>query len=307
MKVAIIGGTGFVGHYIIDELLAANHQPIVLCRAGSENKVPHHDNVQLLKGDIDDPKAIAELMNEAEAVIYLIGILRENHKQNITFEKLQYQGAKLIIDAAIKAKVSRFLLMSANGIKEYGTAYQHTKYLAEQYLKASNLNWTIFRPSVLFGDPHGRMEFATQLRHELIDMPLPIPLFFDGFNVAGAGKFEMSPTHVKDVAQAFVTSIAKQDCYKKTYHLCGPDNISWKEILGTIAGTVGKKKLMLPAPTWGIKSVAFFLDRFQFFPISRDQVTMLLEGNTCNGTEGFSALGISPKAFNRESLDYLNH
>ena len=95
--------------------------------------------------------------------------------------------------------------MSANGVKADGTPYQVTKYEAEEYLKASGLDWTIFRPSVIFGDPGERMEFATQLASDIIRPPLPAPLFFDGVSPLNAGQFRLSPVHVEDVAQAFET------------------------------------------------------------------------------------------------------
>lgn len=306
MRVAIIGGTGFVGHYLTEQLLEAHLQPVLLVRPGSEDKVYRSAEVEVISGDVDSRDSVQKLMENADAAIYLIGILREFPDKGITFEKLQLEGAKTAIDAAVKNKVPRFLLMSANGVKANGTAYQRTKYQAEEYLKTTPLNWTIFRPSVLFGDPRGRMEFATQLTDELINAPIPAPLFFDGLSIAKAGAFEMAPTHVKDVAKAFVKSLNDESTVGKTLPLGGPANISWKRILQTLASTVGKNKRMLPAPAWGVKSVATFLDRFPFFPISRDQVTMLLEGNTCSGDSGYRALDIVPTAFTTDTLDYLN-
>lgn len=307
MRVAIIGGTGFVGHYIIEQLLEAEMQPVLLVRPGSEDKVHQSAQVEIVSGNIDDHDAIRSLMKKADAAIYLIGILREFPEQGITFDKLQFEGAKTAIDAAVSEDVNRFLLMSANGVKADGTPYQRSKYLAEEYLKTTLLKWTIFRPSVLFGDPQERMEFATQLSAELIKPPLPAPLFFPGLKVNKAGEFQMAPTHVNDVAKAFVLSLQQDATVSKTLPLCGPANISWKRILQILASVQDKKKLMLPAPAWGIKSVAFFLDRFPFFPISRDQVTMLMEGNTCPGDSGYRTLDIVPTAFAADTLSYLQN
>jgi nucleoside-diphosphate-sugar epimerase len=77
----------------------------------------------------------------------------------------------------------------ANGVKADGTGYQRTKYMAEQYLKTTSLQWTVFRPSVLFGDPRDRMEFATQLHRDIVRSPLPAPLFYDGLVPVKAGMF----------------------------------------------------------------------------------------------------------------------
>ncbi len=86
--------------------------------------------------------------------------------------------------------------------------------------------------------------------------------------------------------------------------LCGPDDLRWREILTAIAQAVGRRKLMLPAPAWGVSAAAALLDRFEAFPITRDQIRMLMEGNTCT-ENGFTALDITPRAFTAENLRYL--
>ena len=88
------------------------------------------------------------------------------------------------MDAAEGAGLRHFLLMSAHGVKADGTGYQRTKYMAEQYLESTGLDWAVFRPSVLFGEPRGRMEFATQLYRHIVRSPLPATLFYDKPRVA---------------------------------------------------------------------------------------------------------------------------
>ena len=127
MRVAIYGGTGFVGSYLLDALVAAGHDPAVLVRPGSEGKVRHPEKCRLVPGDIGDPKAVGEVLTGCDAAIYNIGILRENPSAGITFKALQYEGAKLSVEAAVDRGIRRFVLMSANGVKANGTAYQETK------------------------------------------------------------------------------------------------------------------------------------------------------------------------------------
>jgi NADH dehydrogenase len=195
--------------------------------------------------------------------------------------------------------------MSANGVKAQGTAYQRTKFQAEEELRGSGLRWTIFRPSVIFGDPRGRMEFCTQLRRDIIDGILPAPLFYPGLLPTGAGAFQLAPIAVEDVAQAFVRALGRPDTEGRIFELCGPEAKSWKEILETIAAVVGKRKLMLPAPALGVKALAALLDRQAWFPITGDQITMLLEGNLCQDESAFQLLGIERTRFDADSLSYL--
>lgn len=305
MKVAIIGGTGFVGSYITRRLVTAGHVPRLLVRPGSENKVPQPESCEIVHGDVGDLGALENCLTGADAVIYLIGILREFPSQGITFEGLQHQGVLDTIAAAQKVGVDRFLLMSANGVHADGTTYQRTKYQAEQALKASSLRWTIFRPSVIFGNPEGRMEFCSQLKKDIIDSPMPAPLFYAGILPTNAGGFELAPVSVSDVADAFVLALSEPRTESQTYSLCGPERLSWKEILTTIAAAAGKTKAMLPAPAAAIRATAAVLDRFSWFPISRDQIKMLMEGNVCSENDSFARLGLTPTRFGVDQLDYL--
>lgn len=304
-RIGLFGGTGFVGSYLVDALLASDFHPVVLVRDGSEAKVRQLNRCTIVNGDIDDADAIKRVVNGSDALIYNIGILREFPKRGITYAKLQDEAARRVMDTAAATGVRRFLLMSANGVKPDGTGYQRSKYNAETHLQATDLDWTIFRPSVLFGDPRGRMEFATQLSAEIIDSPLPAPLFHAGLLPFDAGGFCMSPVHVGDVAAAFVKALQDPQAIGQTVHLGGPESITWREILKRLAAARGRNKWMLPAPALGVMAAAALLDRFEAFPITRDQVRMLLEGNACPADD-LVKLGIEPKHFSGEALNYLN-
>lgn len=306
MQVSIIGGTGFIGSYIIEQLLQAGHTPRILVRSGSESRVPQAANCQIVSGDISDQAALAECLQGSAAVIYLIGILREFPKRNITYEETQFRGVECSVNIAKQQGGKHFLLMSANGVKAGGTPYQDTKYRAEQCVMASGMPWTVFRPSVVFGDPRGKMEFCTQLQQELIRPPIPAPLFFPKFNIGQAGKFQMGPVHVEDVAAAFVKALDNTAALQQIFTLCGAKAVSWQQIIQTLAQASGRNsKLALPAPAELIKLVASVLDSQAWFPITRDQVVMLLEGNTCADSSAWEVLGIQPKAFEVGSLGYL--
>ena len=307
MKVALFGGSGFVGSYIVDELINEGHKPVVLVRQNSEKKLSQSSKCKLIKGDINELDAINKTIKGVDAVIYCIGIIREFRNKGITFDNLHFQGAKRCMDSAIKLGVNRFILMSANGAKIDGTGYQKTKHLAEQYLKYTKLDWTIFRPSLVFGDPRGnnRPEFCTQLKKDMLGLPIPAPNFHKGLNPLDAGKFAMSPIHVRDVASFFVKSIEMKASSKKTYHLGGVAYY-WKDIIQTIAKAYGKKKWTIPAPTIVVQIIAGLLGRFSWFPITKDQLTMLVEGNVCDSEEVFALFKVEPTPFNTETLSYLN-
>ena len=196
--------------------------------------------------------------------------------------------------------------MSANGVKKDGSKYQSSKYLGEMELINSNLNWTIFRPSLIFGDSNGREEFSAQLKREMLSLPLPAPLFYNGLLPLNAGQFEMTPIHVKNVASFFVKSIQMDESINKTYELGGPQKYTWKELICIISNAYGKNKWTIPAPVFIIRIIAFLLEGFKWFPITNGQLTMLLEGNTCNSEKIFEQFNIEPIKFDKNSLQYLN-
>ncbi|MGI9260656.1 MAG: NAD(P)H-binding protein [Woeseiaceae bacterium] len=304
MRVALIGGTGFVGGYIVDALIAAGHDPSLLVRSGSETKIRQKEQCRLVIGDVDSEENIAAVIKDCDAVIFCVGILREYPRQGLTFEALQYNALVRVADQARLHGVTRFLLMSANGIKFPGTNYQETKYRAEQYVLTDEFQTTIFRPSVIFGDPQGGMEIATQLYRDMVRPTLPAVGFFTGWRPA-RGAVVMSPVHVVDVAAAFVNSLGETSTIGRTYELGGPDTLSWNQMLRRIAAATGRNKWILPMPVSLMYLAASLLDWLPFFPVTRDQLTMLAEGNTTDAGAIRSLIDRVPKSFTPENLSYL--
>ena len=296
MRVAIIGGTGFVGGYLIDALLRAGHEVVTLLRAGSEDKLNRPDAVQTIAGDLGNPDALAAVVQGADAVIYNVGLLREFPHRGVTFEAAQYQGVVDTVVAARAAGTRRLLLMSAIGVKSEGTKYQDTKFRAEEYALASDLDVTILRPSVIFGDPRGTMEFATQLYQDMVRPPLPA-IEFPGV--------KMSPVYVEDVADAFVAALHDDSTIGKTIELAGPEILTWRDMLERIAAAAGRRKIILPMPLVFMRIGATLFDWLPVFPVTRDQITMLEEGNTGSVQALESLIGRDARHLDTETLAYL--
>ena len=304
MQVALFGGTGFVGSYLVDALIAAGHTPSLLVREASASKLRNAEACQLNDGDISSTQAIESTLADCDALIYNIGILKEDRKRGITFEELQYRGVERVVEAARHHGVSRVLLMSANGVKSPGTPYQDTKYRAEKLVSESGLPFTVFRPSVIFGDSHGLQEISSQLNNDLVKPPIPAVGFHTGWKPKGNGVV-LSPVHVTDVADAFVAALTNDETIGKTYVLGGPDVLTWAEMVRRIAATVSRNKWFLPMPISVMKFGATLFDWLPFFPATRDQLTMLAEGNAADPADIESLIGRPPLAFVPENLSYL--
>jgi len=304
VRAAVIGGSGFVGGYIVDALLSAGHQPSLLVRAGSRDKLRRAGECRIVEGEPSSVEALESTIEGCAAVIFLVGILREFPRRGITFEALQYQAAVRAAEAARRLGARRFLLMSANGVRSPGTPYQETKFRAEEYLRGGGLDVTVFRPSVVFGDPRGTMEIATQLHRDMIAPPLPALAFHTGWRAA-TGQVRMSPVHVEDVADAFVRALTDPASIGKTFTLGGPEELTWTEMLRRVAVAVDRRKLILPMPIGLMRIAATLLDRLPFFPVTRDQLTMLAEGNTADSAELRALIGREPRPFAPAELAYL--
>ena len=300
MKVAVFGGTGFVGGHLTDALLAAGHEPALLVRYGSESKVQQAERCEIVAGDLSDKDAIDRVLDGCDAVIYNVGLLREFPRRGITFEDMHYKAVVRVVDAMQAKGVSRLLLMSAAGIHDGGTPYQVTKLAAERHALGAGLDVTVFRPSVIFGDPRGTMEIATQLYQQMVRPPLPAVRFVsDGQDVM------MSPVHVADVANAFVGSLADSATYGETYELGGPEALSWAEMIRRIAAATGRSKMLLTMPIGIMKLGATLFDWLPFYPVTRDQLTMLAEGNVVEPSQLEALIGKPPTPFAVEHLSYL--
>lgn len=294
MRVALIGGTGFVGSYLVDALATAGHEVRLLVRPGSEHKI--RKNLQTVAGDVSTPGALEATLEDCEAVIYCVGLLREFPRRGITFETTQYQGVVDTVAAAKNVGVTRLLLMSAIGVKDPGTKYQSTKRRAEVHALESGLDVTVLRPSVIFGDPRGTMEFATQLNRDMVRPPLP------AVNFRGV---QMSPVHIEDVAAAFVAALEDRGTVGKTLELAGPEILGWGDMVQRIASATGKSKLMLSMPLWLMKIGATLFDWLPFYPVTRDQLIMLEEGNTGSSKILEELIGGQARSFSAAELRYL--
>jgi len=299
MKVFVTGATGFVGHYIQAALRRNGHFIIALVRPGSEQKLSFLEGIRIAHGYVEDVDRLKEEMKGADAVIHLVGIIRENVSAGVTFEKLHYEATQNMVTAAKLCGVGRFIHMSANGAARRGASdYQTTKWRAEQVVRESGLDWTIFRPSVIFGDSDGKMEFTSELAR-IIRLAPVTPVF-------GDGKYMLDPVSVLDVASCFVKSLGEPGAIRRVFHLGGGHPMTFGQIIQTIGKALGKPSTpTVHLPFAIIKPVAAALGRFGFFPVTVDQLEMLRQGNICPELGFTEIFNISPIQFTYQNLRYL--
>ncbi len=285
MRIFLTGSTGFVGSEVLKQLLAAGHIVRCLVRSGSEKKLPQHPQLEIRLGDATDPSSLDCALEECDAAIHLIGIIREFPARGITFAKLHVEATRNILEAAKTQGVRRYLHMSANGSRENAVSpYHQTKWQAEELVRASGLDWTIFRPSLIFGEGG---EFVTMIADLIRKLPVA-PVF-------GDGRYRMTPVAVADVAKGIVAALKQPESIGQSYHCGGAKSYSYDEMLDAFGRALGKDRVhKIHQPLCLMKPVVSLLESIPAFPITSSQLTMLLEGNVCDPKPWSDAFAITP-------------
>jgi uncharacterized protein YbjT (DUF2867 family) len=292
MKIFISGGTGFVGEHVCRALRERGHELrlLVHSRGGVAES-----GIELIEGDVTRMASFAAGVNGCDAVINLVGVIREFPDRGITFERLHVQATECMLGATRNAGISRYLQMSALGTRAAAvSAYHQTKWRAEELVRASGLEWTVFRPSLIFGP---RDSFINMLAAQLRLAPV--------MPVIGSGSYRLQPIHADDVARCFALALTLPETIGQTYELCGNDRLSYEELLDMIAAALGRSRTFKPHfPLELMKLVIPFMQKIPQFPITMDQLQMLLEENICGG-EWQQVFGFVPRGLREGIAEYL--
>jgi NADH dehydrogenase len=236
--ILVTGGTGFVGKEIVRQLAEAGHHVRVLARHPERaGKGPISgrplQNVEYVRGDVLDSVSLASAMKGATAVIHLVGILFETPW--VSYRQAHVDATKNVLEAARAAGVKRYLHMSALGSRPQAKAlYHQTKWEAEELVRKSGLDWTILRPSLIYG-PDAK---AFSLLAAFFRWPVDFLNFYTFPNMGG-GKTLVQPVALEEAAQTFVRALSNSIAIGKTYDLCGEKPLSWTDVLVRIGRKEG--------------------------------------------------------------------
>jgi NADH dehydrogenase len=235
--------------------------------------------VALVNADVHDRAVLARELAGADAAVNLVGILNERGSDGNGFRKAHVELTRTLLDACAGTGVSRLLQMSALRAGEGTSHYLQTRAQAEALVQSSPLAWTIFRPSVIFGDGDGLFfRFASLLR---IAPMLPI--------ARAQAKFQ--PVHVGDVAEAFARALVHPHTAGHVYELGGPEIVTLRDVVDRTARMLGKRRLVLPLPDALGFMQACIGEWLPGKPISRDNYRSLGIDSVAR-EDGLGALGI---------------
>lgn len=274
-KVLLLGGTGFVGQLMANKLTKVGYDVIVPTRKMAYSKnlwvLP---KVQCVEANIHDEQVLDQLMSRLSAddvVINLIGILHDSSGKPYgkKFAQNHVQLPKSIIKTMKQHGVKRLLHMSALGADSNGPSmYLRSKGDGEKLVKTSNLDWTIFRPSVIFGANDNFINLFGKLQRYLPIMPL------------GGAYAKFQPVSVHDVVAAFVQSIGLPKTVRHSYDLAGPTVYTLYELVKIAGKKVGRSSLVIPIPAvLGYLQAAFLEIAPGPTLMSRDNMASMLVDN----------------------------
>lgn len=294
MKIFLTGATGFLGHHLLPMLASAGHDCLVLTRYK-----PGCRELQLLprvtvqQANAFDDEVLRAGMQGAGAVINMVGILNEKGRNGQGFHRAHVELTEKLIAAAHDCGVRRYVQVSALGAGEGNSHYQRSKGEAEERVRAApDLDWTIFRPSVIFGAGDSFFNrFATLLGLAPV-LPLACP------------DARLQPVWADDVATAIERVLDDEATYGKTYPLVGPKAYSLRELVRFTAETAGLRRRIIGLPDALARLQAAIMDFVPGKPFSTDNYRSLQTPNTSE-ENGLLELGIRPHSVESIVPTYL--
>jgi len=294
MRIFLTGATGFLGHHLLPMLTAAGHDCVAWTRylpGCRELKVL--PRLTLEQADVFDEERLRAGMAGADAVVNMVGILNEKGRKGAGFRRAHVELVEKLIAAARAAGVKRFLHVSAIGAGEGRSHYLVSKGEGEALVRAAeDLDWTIFRPSVIFGAGDAFFNrFAALLKFAPV-LPLACP------------DARLQPVWADDVAAAILRALDDAETHGRTYPLVGPQEYSLRELVAFTARTAGLDRRIVGLPDWAARLQAALMDFVPGKPFSTDNYRSLQTPNTSR-ENGLAELGIRPRSIESVVPGYL--
>jgi uncharacterized protein YbjT (DUF2867 family) len=197
MRIAITGGTGFVGRHLARALVAGGHEIVLIARGRDRRDPSAFDipNARFIAADLSDPGVLADAFAGCQAVAHCAGINREIGRQ--TYQRIHVEGTRHVVDAARRAGVERITLLSfLRARPQCGSGYHESKWAAEEIVRASGIAYTVFKAGVIYGRGDHMLDHMSHALHT-----------FPVFALVGFHDQPMRPLAVEDLARVVVVAL----------------------------------------------------------------------------------------------------
>lgn len=267
MRIAITGGTGFLGSHFAARLLKSGHEPILVARRPRAHlPAPEAATATLHSCGLDSTTELTRAFEGCEAVAHCAGINREIESQ--TYRRVHVEGTRRVIDAARAAGVKRIALISfLRARPECGSGYHESKWAKEEIVRGSGLSYTILKPGVIYGKGD---HIINHLSRAVLTFPL--------FGLVGFSDSFLRPVAVQDVTRVLEATLAEGRLDGKTVSVLGPESMTLREAVARVATVVGKRPWMIPMPVAFHYLLALMAEKTMVTPLtSLAQVRILSE------------------------------
>jgi NADH dehydrogenase len=300
--ILVTGASGYVGNNLVRRLVELGKP--VRAMVGNPDKALKRladvePKIEIVKGDVTRPETLTEWMNGVDAVIHLVAIAMEKPGKGRTYEKINTDGTINVVEAAKAAGVKRFLNMCQNGATaDHFSRFLRSKGVAQEYVAKSGLDWTAFRPSVIWGPQD---EFAN-VQARLVQLT---PIVFP---VVGDGKAQFQPVYVGDVVESMVRSLDDVSTIGKEYELGGPEVLTYEEIVKRVISALETRRLLVKVPVPLLRPVVGLMQAVLPNPPATTTLLELLStANIVSDNALVSKFNMTPRAFTPSNLAYMKH
>jgi len=267
MRIAITGGTGFIGRRLADRLISEGHDVILLARKTRERTENGRERESFVVSDLSDPQVLRESFAGCDAVAHCAGINREIGKQS--YQAVHVQGTRSVVAACRETGVKRILLMSfVRARASCGSPYHESKWAAEEIVRNSGLDYTVIKSGVVYGRGDHLLDHLSRALHT-----------FPVFATVGFKEKSVRPLAVDDLVQVMRASLIDGRLKRQTIALVGPEEIPLSEAVRRVSEVIGKQPLIFPMPVTLHYLLAYVWELTMATPLaSLAQVRILAEG-----------------------------
>lgn len=290
--ILVVGGSGFVGRHVVNRLVDEEYKVVVPTRRpDNANHLSVLPTVDVVESDVNRPADLRRLVERASAVINLVGILGESRGN--TFVREHVELPRSIVAACGSAGVRRLVHMSALNADPAGPSqYLRSKAEGEAVVAASGLDWTIFRPSVIFGREDRFLNLFAKLMKFVPLMPL-----------AGA-QVRFQPVYVGDVAECIVRALPLDATLRQKYEICGPEVYTLRDLVRYVGNLTGATRPIVGLGGKLATMQATVLEHLPGSLMSRDNLASMARDSIC-GCAFPPIFGIVPQPLESVVPTYL--
>jgi len=295
--ILVTGASGYIGSNLVRRLVERGQPVRALVRnpdKADARLAAIRDRIELVQGDVTRPETLRPALDGVSAVVHLVAIAME--KGRATYEAINTQGTINMVDAARAAGVRRFINMSQNGAdSRLPYPFLRSKGRAQDYVAASGLDWTAFRPSVVWGPQD---EFAN-VQARLIKL---VPLIFP---IVGDGQARFQPVYVGDLVEAVALALDDDATIGRELEIGGPEVLTYEEIVRRVLQALGARRLTVKVPIPLLRPAVALLGLLPNPPVTPSLLDLLKIDNVVEHNALVEHFGITPRPFTPENLGYM--